>query len=61
MERAREIWRELQLPALELRSPWYGYQLGAWTRELEEEARLAVEGRHLETGAKLKNVRKRID
>jgi 4-hydroxy-3-polyprenylbenzoate decarboxylase len=61
MERAREIWRELQLPALELRSPWYGYQLGAWTKELEDEARLAVEGRHLETGAKLKNVRKRID
>ncbi|MQA66254.1 MAG: UbiD family decarboxylase [Alphaproteobacteria bacterium] len=61
MERAREIWRELQLPALELRSPWYGYQLGAWTKELEDEARLAVEGRYLETGAKLKNVRKRID
>ena len=61
MERAQEIWRDLQLPALELRSPWYGYQLGAWTKELEEEAKLAVEGRHYETGAKLRGVRRRID
>lgn len=61
MERAREIWGELQLPALDLRSPWFGYELGAWTEELEEEAKLAVEGRAFETGAKLRNVRKRID
>jgi 4-hydroxy-3-polyprenylbenzoate decarboxylase len=61
MERAQDIWRELQLPALELEAPWFGYQLGAWTKELEEEAQLAVEGRHFETGDKLKKVRKRID
>lgn len=61
MERARDIWGELQLPALDLKAPWFGYQLGAWTPELEEEAQLAVEGRHFETGEKLKGVRKRID
>jgi hypothetical protein len=24
--------------------PWYGYNLGAWTKEDEEEAELAVRG-----------------
>ena len=61
MERAIELWRELQLPALELRNPWYGYSLGAWTEELESEARLAVEGRHYETGEKLRGRRRRIE
>jgi hypothetical protein len=61
MERAQELWAELQLPGLELQNPWYGYSLGAWTKELEEEAQLAVEGRHYETGEKLRGRRKRID
>jgi 4-hydroxy-3-polyprenylbenzoate decarboxylase len=53
MERARELWSELGLPALELRSPWYGYSLGMWGAEAEEEAKLASQGRHYETGEKL--------
>lgn len=53
MERALEIWNELNLPALELKSPWYGYSLGNWTEEAQEEAKLALEGRHFETGKKL--------
>jgi len=53
MQNAKEIWRELSLPALNPRVPWHGYSLGHWTEENEEEARLAVEGKYLETGRKL--------
>jgi 4-hydroxy-3-polyprenylbenzoate decarboxylase len=57
MERAKELWEELELPALELKSPWFGYSLGMWTEEAQEEARLATEGRHFETGEKLQGRR----
>jgi hypothetical protein len=53
MERAEEIWVKLGLPELSLREPTAGYELGAWTEENREEARLAELGRYLETGAKL--------
>jgi 4-hydroxy-3-polyprenylbenzoate decarboxylase len=61
MDRAIEMWRELQLPPLELKNPWYGYSLGHWTEEEEQEAQLAVEGRHYETGEKLRAMRKMIE
>src|SRR5882672_9127408 len=60
MERAIEIWQGLQLPALNLKAPWWGYSLGHWTEEEAHEADLAVEGRHYETGAKQKLTRKRF-
>ena len=53
MEHARKLWEELGLPKLKPEMPWYGYSLGQWDDELDEEARLAVEGRHYETGEKL--------
>jgi 3-polyprenyl-4-hydroxybenzoate decarboxylase len=53
MERAAQIWDELDLPPLKPEAPWHGYSLGQWSDEFEEEARLAVEGRWLETGEKL--------
>jgi UbiD family decarboxylase len=52
MERSKVIWEELGLPTLKPRMPWYGYSLGAWTREDEEEAELAVKGDHFVTGKK---------
>jgi 4-hydroxy-3-polyprenylbenzoate decarboxylase len=52
MERAIDIWRDLQLPSLALKEPWWGYSLGYWTQEEEQEAELAVQGRHYETGEK---------
>jgi 4-hydroxy-3-polyprenylbenzoate decarboxylase len=58
MERAAEIWRDLQLPALNLKEPWWGYSLGHWTEEEDEEAELAVQGRHYETGEKQKRARR---
>jgi 4-hydroxy-3-polyprenylbenzoate decarboxylase len=54
MERAIELWTSLQLPALNLKEPWWGYSLGYWTEEEEREAALAVQGRHYETGEKQK-------
>jgi hypothetical protein len=53
MERAKELWDKLELPTLELKNPWFGYSLGMWTAEAQEEAQLASEGRHFETGEKL--------
>jgi 4-hydroxy-3-polyprenylbenzoate decarboxylase len=44
MERAIEIWNEEGLPPLKLKKPWYGYNLGDWTKEDEEMAELAVKG-----------------
>lgn len=46
MERAREIWEELDLPALEHKQPWHGYLLGLWENALEQEAQLAAVGNH---------------
>jgi len=50
---ARRTWERLGLPDLELREPWYGYELGGWSEEQRGEAALAVLGRYLETGSKL--------
>jgi len=60
MEHAIEIWQGLQLPALNLKRPWWGYSLGHWTEEEEQEAELAVQGRHYETGEKQKQSRRRF-
>lgn len=53
MERALEIWKEEGLPELKLKEPWYGYELGDWPPEFEQEAELAVKGEYYETGKKL--------
>ena len=52
MDRAIEIWRDLQLPPLNLKPPYWGYSLGHWTEEEDKEAELATQGRHYETGEK---------
>ncbi len=53
MRSARARWEGLGLPELDLRDPWHGYPLTAWTEENAEEAALAAAGRYLETGDKL--------
>jgi len=58
MERAIEIWNDLKLPALNLKEPWFGHALAYWTAEEDEEAALALKGRHYETGEKLKKSRR---
>jgi 4-hydroxy-3-polyprenylbenzoate decarboxylase len=57
MERSLELWRKLGLPPVTPESPWFGYSLGEWWDELEEEAKLATQGRWTETGEK--NIRQR--
>lgn len=57
MERSKAIWEELGLPQLKPRMPWYGYSLGAWTQEDEEEAELALKGEHFVTGEKARGRR----
>jgi 4-hydroxy-3-polyprenylbenzoate decarboxylase len=53
MERAREIWEDLDIPDLDPEMPWYGYSLGEWNEQLEAEAQRAVEDRFFETGEEL--------
>ena len=53
MENAFRIWEELGLPKIEKKYPWYGYSLGQWDEELEEEAALALKGDHYLTGDKV--------
>ncbi|MBI4295564.1 MAG: UbiD family decarboxylase [Chloroflexi bacterium] len=59
MERARQIWEEEGLPRLAPKKPWYGYSLGYWTEEYEEEAKLAVQGQYFQTGEKLARQRQK--
>ena len=54
MRNALKIWKEAGLPKLTPKKPWYGYSLGYWPKEYENEAKLAIEGRHYETGKKLR-------
>ena len=53
MEKARSIWEESGLPPLTPKVPWYGYSLGEWTAENDEEAQMAVRGEYYQTGEKL--------
>jgi len=60
MERARKMWEEEGLPSLKPKVPWYGYSLGNWTAEDEEEAELALKGEHYQTGKELARRRKKL-
>ena len=61
MEHAKVLWDELGLPALTPQPPWYGYSLGDWNSELDEEAKLAVAGDFWQTGEKIARERKSSD
>jgi len=60
MERALQIWQQLGLPELNLKSPWYGYELGQWSEKLDRAARAAVKGEYQEYGADLARRRIRV-
>ena len=53
MEHAKTLWEELGLPPLKPQAPWFGYSLGNWSEEFEEEASAAVNGDYFQTGEKL--------
>src|SRR5690349_4388172 len=50
MRRAEELWAELKLPPITLKSPWHGYTLGDWIERWDVWAERAVSGRWEETG-----------
>jgi 3-polyprenyl-4-hydroxybenzoate decarboxylase len=58
MERAKELWDKLGLPALKPESPWFGYSLGDWSEELDKAADMAVNGRYFETGDRIAQQRR---
>ena len=60
MEDAVQLWQELGLPELKLRTPWYGYNLGHWSAEETEEADLAVRGDYYLTGEKQAGQRRKL-
>jgi 4-hydroxy-3-polyprenylbenzoate decarboxylase len=62
MEGAINLWQKLGLPKLgKLAEPWYGYNMGYWSKEDEEQAELALEGEHYKTGEVLAQRREKID
>ena len=60
MENARCIWEELGLPPLQPQAPWFGYSLGEWNDELDEEAELAASSEYFRTGEKIARQRVRV-
>ena len=61
MERALKIWEEEKLPPLKLKRPWWGYSLGYWPDEFEEQARLAIEGEYRQVGDMLAKQRRHLE
>jgi UbiD family decarboxylase len=53
MEKAKEIWDELGLPALRPETPWYGYSLGEWSEEFDQYAESAARGDYFAYGETL--------
>ena len=60
MEKARRIWEEEGLPQLKLKRPWWGYNLGHWLPEEDEQAMMAVRGDYKLVGDILAKQRKKI-
>ena len=57
MEKALQVWRSANLPSLQLKEPWYGYDLGVWNEEYERQAQLILSGKHFELGKELEKKR----
>jgi len=51
MERAHLIWKDLGLPKLTVRNPWYGYSLGDWSEDWDAFAQNAVAGEWEKNGS----------
>jgi UbiD family decarboxylase len=58
MENARALWERLGLPELKPEAPWHGYDLGAWSQELERQAQMAVRGDFFALGRELSQMRR---
>ena len=60
MEKARDTWKELGLPELNLVEPWYGYELGYWPDEFRQDAEDILKGNHYEIGERLSKLREKV-
>jgi hypothetical protein len=60
MEKARDTWKELGLPELNLVEPWYGYELGYWPDEFRQDAEDILKGKHYEIGERLSKLREKV-
>ncbi len=60
MEEAVKLWQQEGLPPLRLHEPWWGYDLGFWTEEEQEEAKMAIQGRYYATGEKQAQRRSKV-
>ncbi len=50
MQRAMDLWHELDLPRLRPQSPWFGSPDGDWLPQWDEAAARAASGQYLENG-----------
>lgn len=50
MDEALRLWQKEGLPELKLKEPWWGYSLGYWSPEDDENAMLATKGEYYRTG-----------
>jgi 4-hydroxy-3-polyprenylbenzoate decarboxylase len=55
MEAAKQKWKQLGLPPLKPKMPWYGYSLGHWEESDVVNAELAVRGEYLKVAESLKS------
>jgi UbiD family decarboxylase len=61
MERALAIWSEHgDLPAPNLRQPWYGYTLGHWDEKLQHYADLIAQGEYLKVGEEMAKLQEKV-
>ena len=51
----------MELPPLNIKAPWYGYDFGYWSERNREEAELALQGKRFEIGEGAKAERRKLD
>jgi 4-hydroxy-3-polyprenylbenzoate decarboxylase len=60
LEAAKTKWERLGLPPLQPKMPWYGYSLGYWGEEDEENAEWAVRGEYEKVAERLQKKATRL-
>jgi 4-hydroxy-3-polyprenylbenzoate decarboxylase len=59
MENAKALWERLGLPALAPQMPWFGYSLGDWTEEWDNNAADATRGEWMNRSESYRQRRRR--
>lgn len=61
MEKALQLWRQHpDLPKPEMREPWFGYEMGYWTEEMQRFADMITAGQYLKIGEEMAERQKPI-